>query len=114
MAIMTEPRRERRRHKRHDLACPVSLADTAGTVLARSRSINISDGGMLFPVPGGPVPPRGAGVRVDFSIPRTTPNTRLLEERSSNGIVVREERADEASVRLAVQFDRPLDLELEV
>ena len=106
---------ERRKHKRHELDCPVSLAGQAGGEPVRTRGINISDGGMLFPIPPDAAPPPGQEVDLEFSIPRSTPNTFLLEPFRSRAIVVRQEPSDgEGPVRVAVRFEPSLDLGLEV
>jgi hypothetical protein len=112
---MPKRQRERRRHKRHELACPLSVSEQGGGVLANSRSINISDGGMLFPVPADARPKRGASVRVEFSVPRATPNTFLLEGFSAEATVVRHEPAGgDTPARVALAFQGPVDLALEV
>ncbi|MGB2823308.1 MAG: PilZ domain-containing protein [Phycisphaerae bacterium] len=106
---------ERRRHKRYEVACPVSLAGDEADAPARSKGINISDGGMLFPLHGKGVPGVGARVHVDFSIPRSTPNTFLMEEFSSKAIVVRAEPAGgRRPARVALRFEQPMDLGIEV
>ena len=112
---MDEPRYERRKHKRHPLECPVRMTDATGNLLASARGINISDGGMLFPAPSEALPERGSRIHLDFSVPRATPNTFLMEEFTCKAFVIREEPSDgDGPVRVAVEFERPLDLEIEV
>lgn len=106
---------ERRRHKRYEVACPVSLAGDEADAPARSKGINISDGGILFPLRGKTLPGVGARVHVGFSIPRSTPNTFLMEEFSSKAIVVRTEPAGgRRPARVALRFEQPMDLGIEV
>jgi len=106
---------ERRKHKRHELECPVELSDGAGKVLAKARGVNISDGGMLLPVASEALPKRGARVHLDFSIPRSTPNTFLMEEFACKAFVIREESPDgRRPAHVAVEFERPMDLGIEV
>jgi len=106
---------ERRKHKRFDMECPCRVTDGAGRLLAQSRGINISDGGMLLAMEDGQPPKHGARVHLDFSVPRSTPNTFLMEEFACKAFVVREEPgADDCPVRVAVEFHRPMDLEIEV
>ncbi|MCD6304170.1 MAG: PilZ domain-containing protein [Planctomycetes bacterium] len=105
---------ERRRHKRHELPCPAALAVRDGERPARTRTINLSDGGMLLAVPAESAPPAGQRVKVRFSVPRSTPNTYLLEEFTSDATVVRTVPADQADRRrLALQFVQPIDLALD-
>jgi len=112
---MAEVSYERRRHKRHELACPVSLAGEDAQAPAKTKGINISDGGILFPLPRQAVPDVGAKVHVDFSVPRSTPNTFLMEEFSSRAVVVRSEPGGgKVPARIALEFERPMDLGIEV
>jgi len=112
---MARPNVERRQHQRYALECPLRLTDAGGGVLATGRGINVSDGGMLFPVPPDAAPRPGAEVHLSFSLPRSTPNTFLLEEIDCPAVVVREEPSDAPGpVRVAVRFERPLDLAIEV
>ena len=112
---MAEPHYERRKHKRHALECPIRMTDVAGKLLAAGRGINVSDGGMLFPVPHEARPQRGARIHLDFSVPRSTPNTFLMEEFTCKAFVVRGEPSNaDGPVHVAVEFERPLDLEIEV
>ena len=112
---MAEMSYERRKHKRHDLACPVRFAGDEAEAPARIKGINISDGGILFPLPGQAAPDVGAQVQVDFSVPRSTPNTFLMEEFSSKAIVVRTEPGGgRRPVRVALRFEQPMDLGIEV
>ena len=106
---------ERRKHKRHDLACPVRLASDPAEAPTKSKGINLSDGGLLFPLPAQAVPPVGSHVQLGFSVPRSTPNTYLLEDFSSRAVVVRSEPPDgEGAVRVAVQFEGPMNLAIDV
>ncbi len=112
---MAEVTYERRKHKRHELACPVWLAGDEADEPGKSKSINISDGGLLMPAPEGADPKVGSRVHIDFSIPRTTPNTMLMEDISSRAVVVRTEPAGgRRPVRVALRFEQPMDLGIEV
>ena len=111
---MEPARHERRRYKRLPLACPVSLNDAGGEPVGQSRGLNISDGGMLLPLPPERAPEAGSQVRATFSVPRSTPNTFLLEEFSCKAFVVRQEPENERSCQVALRFEPPLDLGLEV
>jgi hypothetical protein len=112
---MPAPKRERRRHKRHKLECPVRLGQPGGKPAGKSRTIDVSDGGTLLPAPEGFDPVLGQRVTVHISVPRTTPNTYLLEEFEASASVVRADPPKgDAPPQVALKFDSPLDLGLEV
>jgi len=105
---------ERRAHKRHDLACPARLVDEAGSFIASGKTLNISDGGMLLAVRPEDAAAPGARADVKLSVPRSTPNTYLMQPFNTPAIVVRFEKEPEGPSRVAVQFATPLDLDLEL
>jgi len=105
---------ERRKHKRQELACPMAMSDRAGQCVARGRTANISDGGALVPIVSGDTPGEGQVVEVRFSVPRSTPNTFLYEEFTSPARVVRRKRRSRSRPAcIAIQFHKPLELDLE-
>jgi hypothetical protein len=107
--------RERRKHERKVVACAVSVYDRGGKAVATGRTVNLSDGGALLSVPIRSVGEVGSKVNVTLSVPRTTPNTYMLEEVASAATVVRQQPlVDAAFAGVALRFDRPLDLALEV
>jgi hypothetical protein len=112
---MPAPKRERRKHKRHKLECPVRLHRPDDKPAGKSRTIDVSDSGALLPAPEGFDPVLGQRVTVHISVPRQTPNTFLLEEFEAPASVVRAERPQGgAPPQVALKFDSPLDLGLEV
>ncbi len=111
---MAKPVHERRQYKRHPLGCPAHLADEAGTCLVAGKTINISDGGLLMPVPAKAAPKPGRLLSLKLSVPRSTPNTFLMEPIAGKAIIVRHEPADNGACRVAVRFEPPLTLDLEV
>ncbi len=112
---MSARRAEKRQHRRHALACPVAVLNEGGDVVARGKTLNISDGGALFAVPVAGVPAVPQAVRLDISVPRSTPNTYMLEPVSAPARVLRHEAlVDPRLAGLAVRFESPLDLALEV
>ena len=112
---MAGPKHERRKHKRHKLECAVRLGRPSGKPGGKSRTINVSDGGTLMPAPEGFDPAIGQRVTVRISVPRQTPNTFLLEEFETPASVVRTEPPKRgATQQVALKFDSPLDLGLEV
>ena len=106
---------ERRKHERHELPCPGRLNADGPSDPIEFVATDLSDGGVRLPVPAGEAPACGTRVRVDFSIPRSTPSTFMFEETSSRAVVVRHEPASRADVRaVALRFDPEMDLGLEV
>ncbi len=111
---MGDEAKERRKHKRFDLACPVVIYDSQGQELLRTRTINVSDGGALLAASGAQAIPVGEIVQVALHVPRQTPNTRMLEDFFSAASVVRhQDLPDEEQVGIALMFDRPLLLKLD-
>ncbi len=109
---MTNRRLERRRHKRHDLPCPISLLDGDGTAVIEGRTANVSDGGVYIPLPkiGSADRPLPRRMTIRLSVPRSTLNTFMLEHFHSQAELV---RADPAGRRgLALAFTPPLLLDL--
>ena len=106
---------ERRRHKRWDLTCPVTVVDAKGQVLFKSQAVNASDGGayVTLAIDGlaKGAAPKKVGIRL--SVPRTTPNSFMFEEFQSDASIIRTEPlcdADRAGI--AMQFAEPLKLDL--
>lgn len=112
---MSAPRMERRRHERSELPCTIRLLDGSGGVLAKTKTLNIADGGALLAVPSATAPAPGQALSVEFTVPRSTPNTYMLEQFSCRGEVVRHQQvADGALCGVAVKFAAPMGLFLEV
>ena len=106
---------DRRQHKRYDLACPVVLLRGKSDVLARTKTVNISDGGALVPMYESAMPETGTKLHVRFSVPRSTPNSYMLEGFSSEATIVRHhtEGEDEVSC-IGLEFDPPLNLAIDI
>ena len=64
--------------------------------------------------PVGAAPEPGRQLDLKLSIPRSTPNTFLMEPVAGQAIVVRHEPADDGARNVAVRFEPPLTLDLEV
>jgi len=112
---MTGTDNERRRYKRQNLPCPTVVELSDGLALGSTRTINISDGGVLITLPADALPDPGTEVKVTFSVPRTTPNTYMLEQFSCGARVVRLAPVpDGGHTGVGLQFDQPMDLMLEV
>ena len=110
---------ERRRHKRHRIPCPVRLLrsskDKANGEVVRGKTLDVSDGGAMLAVPIKAVPHLSERVRVVLSVPRETPNTRMVEEVSCEARVVRHQPLeDNEVVGVALQFQPAQTLGLEV
>ena len=112
---MSKRKLERRQYKRLKLSCPFVVFDEAGEVLIESKSLNISDGGALMSAPVKHIPPPHASVKLNFSVPRSTPNSYMLEEFSCPGRVVRQQPLkDDRLAGVAFQFAKPLQLAMKV
>ena len=72
-------------------------------------------GGVLLPIPIKVVPRVSERVRVLLAIPRTTPNTHMVEEVLCEARVVRHQPMEnDEVVGVALQFQAPLTLGIEV
>lgn len=114
---MAQQTRERRAHRRLVLTCPVVVSDEGGRELLRTRTLNVSDGGALLQAPADQELAPGEPVKLLLRVPRSTPNTYMLEDFSSGANVVRRQAAADAAgpgQYVAVRFAEPLGLELEV
>ena len=111
---MAQSPHERRKHRRHPLKCPANLTDEAGSCISAARTINISDGGLLVPVAPQDAPRPGQALSLKLSIPRSTPNTFLMQPVSGKAVVVRHEPSDNGACQMAIRFEPPLELDLEV
>ncbi len=111
---MTRSPSERRAHRRFDLACPVVVTDNAGNKLLDTKTLNLSDGGALLTVPTKQTIGLGQYVHVDVRLPRSTPNTFMFENISSDASILRHEPMKEhSSVATALTFTKPMKLSLE-
>jgi hypothetical protein len=111
---MAKPNIERRRHTRHGLGCPARLVDETGRHLASGKTVDISDGGLLMPVPPEATASPGQHLDVKLSVPRSTPNTFLMQGFAAKAIVVRYDQSADGAGRVAVRFENPIDLDLDV
>jgi len=108
---MTRADPERRRHRRFELTCPIVVTDAQGNELLRTRTVNISDGGALVE-PHEQAVHVGQTVGVDLHLPRSTANTFMYEQVSSEARVVRHHPLADAEAP-ALTFIEPLKLDLE-
>lgn len=104
---------ERRVYQRYALTCPIVICDTQGNELIRTQTVNISDGGAFLAMPAPVEVSRakttaGQKVRAEVHLPRSTPNSYLLERVDSPARVIRNEKAG-----LAIMFIEPLQLHLD-
>ena len=113
---MAKQKVERRRHERFDLSCTTEIFSSEGRLLARTKTVNVSDGGALLSVPADSLPSfDGQDVNISFDVPRSTPNTYMLEEFSAKAKVLRSQPANDDSLAgVAIQFFRPVNLALRV
>ena len=112
---MTTPRNERRAHERYALSGPVTLVNQSGREVPGARLANVSDGGMFVTTPVEHLPAFGSTVEAVFRIPRSTANTHMLEKVRASGRIARQQpMRDDGEAGVAVRFDEPLDLMIEV
>ena len=106
---------DRRKHKRHRVACAASIHRSAVAEPVTSKTIDVSDGGAMLAIPVKVVPRLSERVKVVLALPRSTPNTYMVEEISLDALVIRHQpmEADDV-VGVALQFQMPKDLGLEV
>jgi len=111
---MASATRERRRHRRHDLVCPITLFGRGGEVLAKGQTTDISDSGARLAVPVDILHRLEKTVNVAFSVPGEATSNSQLEGFASNARIVRHEpMVDEDLAGVALQFARPMQLGLE-
>jgi c-di-GMP-binding flagellar brake protein YcgR len=105
---------ERRQDKRFPLACPVVLLDDEKDSPLKARTVNVSDGGLLLSMPSEAAPEQDRRLTVRLLVPRSTPNTYMLEEFVGQARVLRHQELADDSSAVAVQFVKRLRLDLEV
>jgi len=106
---------ERRASPRMALCCPVSLYDPAGELLVQSRTVNISDGGLLVSVPVKTLGQLAESANVAFSVPRSTPTTYMLEDFACAARVLRHQpMVDDQFAGVALVFEESQQLSLAV
>ncbi len=108
---MAAAQENRRVHPRIDMTCPITVTDSDGHVLLRTRTLNVSDGGALLE-PGEETIEVGLPVNVAMDLPRTTANTFMFEQVLTAAEVTRSQQAAKLE-GLALMFIEPLKLSLE-
>ena len=104
---------ERRRDKRTSLTCSVKLLDRTGELLAESKTINISDGGMLLSLPVKSLPSIGNNLNCEVALPRFTSTSFMFERFTSNVRVLRHQpMVDDRYAGMALGFAQPQKLML--
>ena len=112
---MADAAAERRAHKRFTVPCPSEIADLKGADSIKGKALNLSDGGLLMAMPVETLPARNSVVRVNFSLPRSTLNTYMLEDVACKAEVIRHEpMKDESLAGVALKFTEPISLMIEV
>jgi len=111
---MTVSQQERRRFKRVTVSCPVTVFSRGGEELATGKTVDLSDGGAFVAIPMEKIETVDGPLNVAFALPRTTPNSQMIEDVACHATVLRRQpmRSDDHA-GLALRFTRPLDLALE-
>ncbi len=111
---MSKSESERRRHKRKDVTCPVTVSHSEGNVKSPGKMLNVSDSGALLSIPIEFLPEVKELVHVTVSLPRSTPNTHMVEEIKSHATVVRHHDLDNGkNAGMAVKFEDNMNLDLD-
>ncbi len=106
---------ERRRYRRHELTCPVTIHNPGGEVLFQAKTANISDGGIFVAAPIESLQKLGKKINLSLRLPRSTPNTFIFEDFACHASIVRHEPlTDDAQAGIAMAFAKPLDLQISV
>ena len=109
--------KDRRRFPRFSLSCPVGLFTPAigrwRKELAHSRTDNISSGGCYLTLSEKPGFQPKQSLQLELNVPRRTPNTYMLEPVRTSARIIRIETAQPAETGLALEYEKPLDLQLE-
>ena len=95
---MSDSGTERRAYKRFAMPCPSQVANPDAAESVKGKALNVSDGGMFLAMPVRDLPPQDTTVRVRFSVPRSTPNTYMLEDFACKAQVVRHEALTDDSL----------------
>jgi len=112
---MANQRRERRREPRTATSCAAAVSDEQRPREAGGRTVNLSNGGALITMPIEALPAVGGRVNVTLSVPRSTPNTRMVEKIATAATVLRHElMVDDRLAGMAVRFEREVDFAFEV
>ena len=102
---------ERRKYARFEGPCRL-LVELPGGHDVRTRTLNVSDGGLYFITEE--VVEIGHEVTVRLAVPRDTANTFFLEQFAAKARVVRREppQEGETGARVALEFEKELVLDL--
>ncbi len=102
---------ERRRYRRFDISCPITVTAGGGEVLARTTTVNVSCGGAFYLAPADRAPQRESVVEVSLTAPG---EDRAPADFRCQATVVRHEAVgQEGLVGVALSFARSLPLVLE-
>lgn len=112
---MNDWKAERREYTRTEVTCPTIVSGETGRRRIRGKALNISDGGAMLTIPMDALTGMAPNVQLTISVPRVTPNTKMLEKVATEATVVRHEPMTDVNLAgIAVRFSAPLDLQLEV
>ena len=112
---MADAAAERRAYKRFTMPCVSEIGDVNGADGIKGKAVNLSDGGLLVAMPVETLPARDSMVRVNFSLPRSTPNTYMLEDVACKAKVIRHEpMKDDSMAGVALKFTEPVSLMIEI
>jgi PilZ domain len=111
------PGKERRHYPRYALGCPAELFPPAAghwrNQIVHSRTDNISNGGCYITLEKYPELQTDQSLQLELNVPRHTPNTYMLEPVRTAVRIVRIETARPSDTGLALEFEKPVELQLE-
>lgn len=111
---MPESAGERRRHPRFDLACPICLHNEAGRLVADTRTVSVSDGGVLVPLDHDAATlPQGSVLLVRLNVSASATSKGDAREISCRAKIIRYQDTDGSSgILSAMAFLQPIRLDL--
>ena len=102
---------ERRRYRRFALQCPVNLYNDHGHLLARTRSEDLSDGGLFLALKLSQLPHLDSELGVSLAVPRDSDNSQALEHVDCRARVVRHQpMKDPMLAGVGLEFVSPQEL----
>ena len=103
---------EKRRYHRFAMSYPIKLFGRGGHELAASRTLDLSRGGALLPVPQDALAKLDQTVNVTVSLPEWSYRAEAVSDFACEARIVRREDAadDGGHVGVALEFARPMQL----
>ncbi len=103
---------EKRRYHRFAMSYPIKLFGRGGHELAVCRTLDLSRGGALLPVPQDALAKLGQTVNITVSLPERSYRAEAVSHFACEARIVRREDADDDAGRVgvALEFAKPMQL----